>query len=100
MQRAHALADRDVGFRRTLVLAEVLGPGVDEEDLDPRPWILRVLVEGPADRPVAATQTLDVAHDLRERVAIRGIDAVPDRDHDGAAVERRLDDRRRRELGR
>ena len=58
-------------LRGTLVLAEVLGPRVDEEDLDQRRRIFGVLVERPADRAVAATQALDVAHGGGKRATDR-----------------------------
>ena len=65
------------------MLADVLGPGFDEELFDKSRRIFSVLVNAPRIRPVAATRRPTGVHQLEERVSIRGINLVFDGHHHG-----------------
>ncbi|HEX4718311.1 MAG TPA: hypothetical protein VH300_07265 [Thermoleophilaceae bacterium] len=91
MEALRPSLDGGVRDRRSLVLAQVLAPRVDQERLEPALAILEILVEVPFARRVAAADAAEFVHRGHELVDIPAADAVLERDEYRAIVRGRLD---------
>src|SRR5260370_42468188 len=69
----------------------MLHPGLHDEAFDVTPLFPGILIDGPVDRAIAATNRLEVSDGLRKSTCLRRIDSVFDLDTDRAIVRRRHD---------
>src|SRR5437879_11371105 len=80
----NALLDGAITDGDTLMLPEMLHPGLDDEAFDVTSLLSWIPVDGPVDGAVAAADRLEVAEGLHKCVCPRRIDTVCELDPDGA----------------
>ena len=98
-ERPEPVVQRGVGHGAPALLAQVLGPAGDDEDLDELPGGLGMLEYGPADRAGSSPAPAEGLHGLLEVVLGAGLDLVGDGDEYRAADGYRQGHVRRSEQG-
>src|SRR6201998_3335005 len=97
MEAVDALLNQAIGVCDPLVLAQMLGPGCDQEGLADAAFIDGIRPQVPAVSAIAATLVSELLEGLEELLPILRTNAVFDRDEDGASIllDRVRGDRRR-----
>src|SRR5271167_2568920 len=90
VEGAHSFPDLAVRYSGSLVLAEVLHPGLNHEGLEVAACRSDVLVESPAHGPVPPTNASELEHGRRELDGAPRINPVFDGDKHGPALHVRL----------
>ena len=88
MKAVHGLFHQAVGIGHTLVLAQMLHPGLDQKGFQDAPGFGGILEYTPGIGTIAAPLVLELRQCFEEGLAVRRANTVFDRDQDRTAIPR------------